>query len=166
MTDEVDWLDRDEQRAWVANAAVMIRLPAALDARMQRETGLTLFEYLVLSALSMAEEWTLGMSALASETSASLSRLSHVAKRLEERGLLTRERVPGSGRRTCATLTAAGWDEVVASAPSHVQAVRDYFIDVLRPEDLETVQRIGRAVGERLDEAGAGGRNSDATSSS
>ena len=55
--------------------------PAALDARMQRESQMTFFEYMVLSVLSEEPDRTMQMSALAVRTSASLSRLSHVVGR-------------------------------------------------------------------------------------
>lgn len=91
------------------------------------------------------------MSEVAARTSSSPSRLSHVAGRLEKRGLLRRSRVPGSGRRTNATLTDAGYAKVVASAPAHVAAVREFFMDALEPGDLDSLRRIGDAVGARLD---------------
>ncbi|WP_250004655.1 MarR family winged helix-turn-helix transcriptional regulator [Actinoplanes sp. M2I2] len=146
------WLDDEQQNAWRANAAIMIRLPAALDARMQTEAGLTYFEYMVLSSLSEAEDHTMRMSALAARTSSSLPRLLQVAGRLEKRGLLQRSRVPGSGRRTNATLTDAGYAKVVEAAPRHVVAVREYFIDVLEPGDLAALGRIGAAVGVAIDQ--------------
>ncbi|GAA2377809.1 MarR family transcriptional regulator [Streptomyces carpaticus] len=111
----------------------MISLPAALDARMQRESQLTFFEYMVLSVLSEQPARIMQMSALAARTAASLSRLSHVVGRLEKRALLARNRIPGSGRRTDATLTEAGYEVVVAAAPGHVAAVREYLIDDLGP---------------------------------
>lgn len=143
---ETRWLSRDELAAWLANSAIMISLPAALDSRMQREARLTFFEYMVLSVLSEQPELTLGMSDLAARTSASLSRLSHVVGRLEKRGLIERARIPGSGRRTVATLTEAGRQVVVAAAPGHVAAVREYLIDELEPRDLAALRRIGASV--------------------
>ena len=140
------WLDQDELAAWLANSAIMISLPAALDAQMQREAQLTFFEYMVLSVLSEEPDRTMQMSALAARTAASLSRLSHVVGRLEKRGLLVRSRIPGAGRRTNTTLTEAGYDVVVAAAPGHVAAVREYLIDALEPRDLKALQRIGTAV--------------------
>ncbi|MEE1804057.1 MarR family transcriptional regulator [Streptomyces sp. JV176] len=140
------WLSSEERAAWLANSAIMISLPAALDARMQRETRLTFFEYMVLSVLSEEPNRTLRMSDLAARTSASLSRLSHVVGRLEKRGLLARARVPGAGRRTDTTLTEAGFEEVVAAAPGHVAAVREYLMDGLEPHDLAALRRIGTAV--------------------
>ncbi|MER0429026.1 MULTISPECIES: MarR family winged helix-turn-helix transcriptional regulator [Streptomyces griseus group] len=140
------WLNGEEREAWLANSAIMISLPAALDARMQRESGMTFFEYMVLSVLSEQPAHTLQMSDLAARTSASLSRLSHVVGRLEKRGLLARARIPGSGRRTSATLSDAGYAAVVAAAPGHVAAVREYLIDGLQPHDLASLRRIGSAV--------------------
>lgn len=140
------WLNGDELAAWLANSAIMISLPAALDARMQRESRMTFFEYMVLSVLSEEPDRTMQMSALAARTSASLSRLSHVVGRLEKRGLLARSRIPGAGRRTNTTLTEAGYDVVVAAAPGHVAAVREYLIDLLEPRDLMALRRIGTAV--------------------
>ncbi|MEU6447414.1 MarR family winged helix-turn-helix transcriptional regulator [Streptomyces sp. NPDC046979] len=143
---EPRWLNGDELAAWLANSAIMISLPAALDARMQREAQLTFFEYMVLSVLSEQPARTMQMSALAARTAASLSRLSHVVGRLEKRELLARNRIPGSGRRTTATLTAAGYEVVVAAAPGHVAAVREYLIDDLEPQELAALRRIGASV--------------------
>ncbi|MBQ1023778.1 MarR family transcriptional regulator [Micromonospora sp. C95] len=143
----------DERAAWLANSAIMISLPAALDARMQRESRLTFFEYMVLSVLSEEPERTMRMSRLAARTAASLSRLSHVVERLEKRGLLARVRVPGAGRRTNAVLTEAGYEVVVAAAPGHVAAVREYLIDQLEPHELATLRRIGTAVEAAIDRA-------------
>lgn len=140
------WLSADELAAWLANSAIMISLPAALDARMQREAQLTFFEYMVLSVLSEEPAHTLQMSDLAARTAASLSRLSHVVGRLEKRGLLTRARIPGPGRRTNTTLTEAGYAQVVAAAPGHVAAVREYLMDELDPHELSALRRIGTAV--------------------
>ncbi|WBB58748.1 MarR family transcriptional regulator [Streptomyces sp. WMMC500] len=155
---ETRWLNEEERAAWLANSAIMISLPAALDARMQREARLTFFEYMVLSVLSEQPARTLQMSALAARTAASLSRLSHVVGRLEKRGLLARARIPGSGRRTNATLTDAGYEVVVAAAPGHVAAVREYLIDELEPHELATLRRIGAAVDSAIkrEQLGAG----------
>ncbi|WP_022886663.1 MarR family winged helix-turn-helix transcriptional regulator [Glaciibacter superstes] len=149
-TGETRWLDTDERAAWLATAAIMITLPAALDSRLQREAGLTFFEYLVLSVLSEQDDRTMQMSEIAAGVSASLSRLSHAIKKLEEKHLVTRSRVPGTGRRTAATLTDAGYERVVAAAPGHVAAVREYLMDALEPDDLATLRRIGVATATRI----------------
>jgi MarR family len=94
--EEPRWLSEAERAAWLATAAIMITLPAALDARLQQEANLTFIEYMVLAVLSERDHRTMQMSEIAAGVSASLSRLSHVATRLEKRGLLRRCRVAGS----------------------------------------------------------------------
>ncbi|PRY12075.1 MarR family winged helix-turn-helix transcriptional regulator [Kineococcus rhizosphaerae] len=143
---EPDWLDAEEQAAWRRLAALLTVLPAALDAQLQRDAGLTHFEYWVLSALSEAPDRTLRMSCLAGLAHGSLSRLSHVARRLERRGWLTRRPDPGDGRFTLATLTDAGWDRVAAAAPGHVGAVRRAVFDALTPEQVRALREIGDSV--------------------
>jgi DNA-binding MarR family transcriptional regulator len=64
----------------------MLRLPAALDTQLQRDAGISSFEYQVLSGLSVSPERTMRMSRLAALTEGSLSRLSQVVARLEKRG--------------------------------------------------------------------------------
>lgn len=142
----VRWLNEAELAAWWANSSLMITLPAALDARMQRDAQMTFYEYMVLSVLSEQDARSMQMSQLAARTSSSLSRLSHVAGRLEKRGLITRTRIPGPGRRALATLTDEGQRVVEAAAPGHVAAVREYIIDHLDPRDLDALRRIGEAV--------------------
>jgi MarR family protein len=96
-----------------------------LDAQLQRDAGLTFFDYMVLALLSGQPGWTMRVSALAAAISASLSRLSHVASRLEARGYFTRQRCPGPGRATSATLTGlwvpttcVTWADALPSAVS------------------------------------------------
>ncbi|WP_244931162.1 MarR family winged helix-turn-helix transcriptional regulator [Nocardioides sp. W7] len=144
------WLSDDERAAWLATAAIMISLPAALDSRLQRQAGLSFFEYMVLAALSERADRTMQMSEIAAGVSSSLSRLSHVVTRFEKQGLACRARVPGTGRRTNVTLTDAGYAKVVEAAPDHLAAVRDYYIDVLEPADLVALGRIGAAVARRI----------------
>ena len=115
-SDEPRWLSARELASWMPVGGLLLRLPAALDAQMQRDCGLSHFEYLVLATLSEAPEWTRRMSALAALANGSLSRLSHVVKRLEARGWVRREPCPQDGRYTNAVLTDAGWATVLASA--------------------------------------------------
>ena len=119
------WLDDEEMDAWLAFNGVMLLLPAALDSQMQRDNGITMFEYLVMAMLSEAPGRTLQLKRLATVVNGSLSRLSHVVTRLEKRDWVRREPLPENGRITMATLTDAGLAKVVESAPSHVRTVRE-----------------------------------------
>jgi DNA-binding MarR family transcriptional regulator len=150
---EPRWLTDEERAAWLAVAAIIFTLPGALDARLQQDADLTFFDYMVLSVLSERTDRTMQMSEIAAGVSASLSRLSHVAAKLEGRGLLRRERVEGAGRRTSATLTDQGHATVVAAAADHVAAVREYVMDVMQPADLATLSRIGVDIAGRINPA-------------
>lgn len=140
------WLSAEEQAAWRPFIALTCRLPAALDAQLQKDAGISHFEYLVLSGLSEAPDRTLRMSDLAAMASGSLSRLSHVVSRLEDRGWVRREPCPGDGRYINATLTDDGWEKVVATAPGHVAAVRKLLVDLLTPAQLNDLGAISEQV--------------------
>jgi DNA-binding MarR family transcriptional regulator len=149
--DPTRWLSPRELNAWLPVGGLLLKLPAALDAQMQRDSGLSHFEYLVLANLSQAPDRTRRMSALAVLANGSLSRLSHVVKRLEGRGWVERRACPGDGRYTNAVLTEAGWQKVLASAPGHVEAVRTLILDVLSTEELEQLGDMARRILGRLD---------------
>src|SRR6188768_3918911 len=114
------WLSDDERGAWVRLAAVLELLPGVLDTQLRRDADLTHFEYFLLAMLSEAPDRTLRMTSLAQRTNATLPRLSHVVRRLEDRGLVERFPCPADRRATNARLTNAGWRKVQQSAPGHV----------------------------------------------
>jgi DNA-binding MarR family transcriptional regulator len=139
---EPRWLDDEEMSAWLALNGVILLLPAALDSQMQRDNDITMFEYLVLAMLSEAPGRTLQLKRLARVTNGSLSRLSHVVTRLEGRGWVRREPLADNGRVTMARLTDAGYAKVVASAPSHVETVRQLVFDNLDRRQVRQLQEI------------------------
>ena len=61
----MEWLSDEQQAAWRPFVALLVRLPAALDAQLQKDAGITQFDYIVLSSLSEAPNRTLRMSELA-----------------------------------------------------------------------------------------------------
>ena len=147
---EPRWLSEQQHAAWLEVATIATQLPAVLDAQLQRESGIGFFEYTVLSWLSMAERRTLRMSQLAELSSGSLSRLSNVIKRLEQREFVRRAPDPTNGRYTNAYLTDAGWECVVRAAPGHVNAVRQFIFDPLSAEQVESLRVIGGLIADRM----------------
>ena len=129
---------------------MMLMLSGPLDAQLQRDSRLSLFEYLVLSHLSHAPGRSLRMSELAQLANGSLSRLSNVVKRLEQRGWVHRQLDSCDGRYTVATLTDDGFATLAAAAPGHVEAVRHYVIDPLTTTQLRTITAAGQRIRERL----------------
>ena len=148
------WLDPQERAAWVRLVAVSELLPGVLDAQLRRDSDLSHFDYFVLAMLSESPDRTLRMTSLAQRTNATLTRLSHAVRRLEERGLVERFPCPEDGRATNARLTAGGWGAVVDAAPRHVENVRRHVIDALTPEQLGQLRAIGDALLPRLDPDG------------
>ncbi|WP_230862528.1 MarR family winged helix-turn-helix transcriptional regulator [Amycolatopsis camponoti] len=154
--DEPQWLSPDERDAWFALSWLMIRLPGAIDAQLQRDSGLAFFEYLVLAALSESPGRCMRMSDLAQHVNGSVSRLSNVAKRLEQRGWMRRAPNAENGRYIEATLTEAGMAVVEQAAPGHVAAVRQYVFDALRPEQVTALYDIGSQIATRVEGEHAG----------
>ncbi|AGM05978.1 MarR family winged helix-turn-helix transcriptional regulator [Amycolatopsis keratiniphila] len=140
--DEALWLTPAEKEAWTGLVSLVLLLPGRLESPLQRDAGLTLFEYLALSHISEAPERRLRMSELAYLANGSLSRLSNVVKRFEQRGWVERTPDPGDGRYTLAVLTDDGYDVVVAAAPTHVRSVRELVLDPLTSEDQQALARI------------------------
>ena len=114
---EPRWLNSDEREVWLTLVGVMMKLPGALDAQLQRDAGLSHFEYMVLAGLSEAPERTRRMSDLAGFTESGLPRLSQVVGRLEKRGWVSRSTDPSDGRITLATLTDEGLAKIVRIRP-------------------------------------------------
>jgi DNA-binding MarR family transcriptional regulator len=145
------WLTPGQLASWLSVVRLMTRLPWAIDAQLQRDADLSMIEYMTMAMLSEAPEWTLRMSDLAERTSASLSRLSHLVKRLESRGYVRREPDAADGRFTNAILLPAGLAKLESAAPDHVAYVRQLVIDNLSPERLRRLgQDADRIVG-RID---------------
>lgn len=147
-------LAENEMAAWVRLASVLELLPGALDTQLRRDSELMHFEYFVLAMLSEAPKRTLRMSALAAQTNATAPRLSHVVKRLEDRGLVGRFPCPDDARATNAHLTAAGWRKVRDAAPGHVATVRHNVIDTLTAKQVGQLVNITEAILGRLDPDG------------
>ncbi|MCA5892542.1 MarR family transcriptional regulator [Isoptericola sp. NEAU-Y5] len=149
--DEPRWLDDEQMRSWLRLQAVIELLPAALDHQLRRDADLTHFEYIVLAMLSEARDHELRMSELARRTSATLPRLSHVARRLEARGYLERATDPDDRRATIACLTAPGLRKVVETAPGHARTVLENVYDDLDADEVTALSTTLGKVLARLD---------------
>ena len=148
---EPSWLDAEESQAWRVLASALVRLPAALDAQLRRDAGISHFEYQVLALLSEAPGRTLRMSELATLAEGSLPRLSQVVARLEQRGWVRRTPDPADGRYTLATLTDQGQAKVTEAAPGHVEEVRRLVFDPLTKTQSRQLREISRRIMRAID---------------
>jgi DNA-binding MarR family transcriptional regulator len=135
-----------ELQAWMDFTLLLARLPTALEQQLQRDAQLSYVEYYVLAGLSDQPDRSMRMSQLAVLTNAELSRLSHLIRRLEDRGFVRRGTDPADRRATLAILTDAGYEHLVAAAPGHVEQVRELVIDALSPTALAQLQASSKRI--------------------
>ncbi|SDH54822.1 DNA-binding transcriptional regulator, MarR family [Lentzea fradiae] len=138
----MEWLNAEEKEAWTGLISLVLLLPGRLEAPLQQDAGLSLFDYLVLSHVSEAPDRRMRMSELAHLANGSLSRLSNVVKRFEQRGWVVRFPDPDDGRYTIASLTDEGFEVVKAAAPTHLRTVRQFVLDPLTATDRQALTRI------------------------
>lgn len=145
------WLSPGQLASWLSVVRLITRLPWAIDSQLQRDADLSMVEYMTMAMLSEAPEWTLRMSELAERTSTSLSRLSHLVKRLESRGYARREPDPTDGRFTNAILLPAGMSKLESAAPGHVAHVRRLVVDNISAERLRRLGQDADQIVGRID---------------
>ena len=114
---ETRWLDAQEQQVWAQLSTMILRLQPVLSAELQREFGISQFEYLIMARLSEAPESMLRMSVLATLTGSSLPRLSQAVGRLEKRGWMSRQTDADNSRYTLAVLSPGGTSPAERSCP-------------------------------------------------
>ena len=148
---QTPWLTAAEVDSWLSVVRLMTWLPWSIDQQLRRDSDLGMVEYQVLARLSQSPERTLRMSSLADLANSSLSRLSHLVKRLEQRGFVRREPDPADGRFTNAILTDDGFQALTEAAPGHVAHVRSLVVDVLSPEQLRRLGQVADRVMSRID---------------
>jgi DNA-binding MarR family transcriptional regulator len=145
------WLSPGELTSWLSLVRLFTRLPWAIDSQLQRDAGLSMAEYMAMAMLAKEPDWTMRMSELAEELSSSLSRLSHLVKRLEGHGFVRREPDPTDGRFTNAILLPAGMRKLESTAPAHVAYIRHLVVDNLSPEQLRRLGQNAERILERID---------------
>jgi len=125
-------------------------LAAALNRQLLRDSALSTADYEVLVVLSETPSGVLRAGELGRATGWEKSRLSHHLKRMVSRGLVERRGCITDGRGLMVAITPQGLGTIERAAPGHVEAVRNYVIDLLTPAQLDVLAEVGEAVGARL----------------
>ncbi|WP_280341010.1 MarR family winged helix-turn-helix transcriptional regulator [Nocardia neocaledoniensis] len=146
MTDDLDSVER---RAWSAVVTLAMRVPSALDSRLQREFGVTHFEYRVMALLREAPDHRMRLSVLAVQGHGSISRISHVVSKLERVGWAKRVAAT-SGRGVDAVLTESGLAKVVEATPDYLVAVRTLVLDGLDAPQKAELATLGERLSDHL----------------
>ena len=144
------WLSAEEARAWRALRTFGTPLAAALNRQLLSDSALSMADYEVLVVLSESDAGVLRAGELGRATGWEKSRLSHHIKRMEARRLVERQDCVTDGRGLLVAITDHGRQAIAEAAPGHVQAVRNYVIDMLTPAQLAILAEAGEAVAARL----------------
>lgn len=138
-----------QSRAWLALVSTAELLPAALDAQLQQDAGLTHYEFIVLTALQ--RNGAMRLSDLATSTNAAPPRASKVVRRLQERGLVERQDSEQDRRSILLTLSRQGRRQLVLATPDHFETAHRLVLDHLTDEQLTNLADALEPVVQALD---------------
>lgn len=129
-------------QAWTALSALVDTVRIAVNRDLQHEVGLTLAENLVLCRVAMAPQQRLRMVEIAQLLGVAKSAITKTVDRLEDRGLLARERDPGDRRTVYASLTERGQRTFVAAQPAYVSSIDRHFTRTLDRGEVHTLSQL------------------------
>ena len=135
-------LDDDQRLLWKAYRDLFHQLSSALQEQLLRDVGVSGSEYAVLVALSHTPDGVLRARELGTELDWDRSRVSHLVRRMEGRGLVAREECEEDARGSMVCLTDAGKAAVEEAGPEHSEAIRRYFFNPLSTEELRTLDVV------------------------
>ena len=141
---EPRWLTAAEQAVWRDYLDFSRRLHERLNRQLIDDSALSLAEYEILVQLSEHADRQLRMSELADLAVHSRSRLTHTVRRLEERGLVSRQECPDDRRGILCQLSDEGFRVLAEAAPGHVEAVRAGLFEPLGEADVEALGIVMR----------------------
>ena len=119
----------------------LTRAIAAAETPILAARGLTMWDYVVLTALTSGPAPT--QAQLAATTGRDQTRLIPILEGLEDRDLLGRAPDPDDRRRRVVTLTASG-RTLLADCRAAIRALEDRLLDDVDPDDREPFVRALR----------------------
>ena len=125
-----------ELAAWRGMLRVHASLLHAMDAELTAGHGLALRSYEVLLHLEDAPRHRLRMSDLSRSVLLSASGVSRLVDRMEQDGLVGRERCSDDGRGYWAVLTSHGEQKLREARATHLAGVRHLFLRHFAGDDL------------------------------
>ena len=137
---ETTRVTEQEWDAWRSFISMRRQLDLALERQLQRDADISGSDYSVLVSLFEAENKQLRARELGTVLAWEKSRVSHQVSRMEKRGLVERRECDTDARGTWIELTPAGSRAVLGARREHATTLRDYFFDVLKPEELAVIK--------------------------
>jgi DNA-binding MarR family transcriptional regulator len=139
-------LNREELAAWRGLLRVHAALTKALDAELVGEHDLPLSSYEVLLFLCDSPDGRMRMSELADGVLLSRSGLTRLVDRMERDGLLRRQRCEDDQRGYFAEVTDEGRELFARARRTHLDGVRERFLNHLSSEERRALAAIWEKV--------------------
>jgi len=126
--------------AWTSCLQAHASLMRALEADLEKETGLALADFDVLAQLANAGG-ELRMTELANRALISRSGMTRRINRLVDEGLVRRFAAQKDARGVCVVLTDEGMARLSETAPVHLREISKLFVDKLNDSELAVLAR-------------------------
>ena len=139
-------LTPEEEAVMRALGRMMLVMPRALNADLEREQRMSASEYSVLRHLSESDCGLMRMSELAQACDMSLSGMTRLAAKLESLGYLKRIKCVDDARGWNAVLTDQGLGRLREAWPTHLASVRRRIFDHLGDIDLKSLAAAFSAI--------------------
>ena len=139
-------LDNEEVDTWRAFTLMRRQLDLTLERRLQSDAGISTADFAILASLQQEPTRRLRAGRIADIIGWEKSRVSHQLKRMEQRGLITREECGDDARGVWIVQTSDGSRAVLAALRDHTDAIRENFFDLLTEEEKSSLLSISRRV--------------------
>lgn len=137
----------EQQRAiWDAYQVMRVRLSGRLSREIGEATGLSEADFEILSWLIESPDDSVRSLELRCGLEWEKSRLSHQLRRMEQRGLVRRERCVEDNRAVMIRITDTGRERAGAARPIYERAVGHLVFEALTNEQIEQLGAIAHAV--------------------
>jgi DNA-binding MarR family transcriptional regulator len=141
--------------AWRALMEAHAAVTDLLERELEQERGLPLSKFEVLLKLAEAPDGRMRMLELAQSVLLSKSGLSRLVDRMEEAGLVRRERCPSDRRGAYAVLTDEGRALLRRAAPVHLRGIEEHFARHLADDEVQVLAEVLGKVNAAAHEGGA-----------
>lgn len=145
-------LTDSQMTAWESYQRMRVRLAGRLGRELASKTGLSEADFEILTALITSPDDSVRALALRCGLEWEKSRLSHQLRRMEERGLVTREECVEDNRGSVVRVTETGRTRAAEAQAYYEEAVRQYVVDVLSAEQLAALGAISETILAQLEE--------------
>ena len=148
-------LDETELRAWRGLLRAHATLVKRLDAELEAEHGLPLTSYEVLLHLAKTDGSKMRMCDIADSVLLSRSGLTRLVDRLEREGYVERTTCPDDARGAYARLTDTGRAKLEAASGTHLEGIREHFLQHFDRSELAVLAEAWERVGSPAAAAGS-----------